>query len=86
MTIGQVAQRAGLRTSAIRYYESIGLLRSTRVNGRRQFGAETEARLTLISAAKNASFSLDEIWEILAGGRPIWRDAASRKLAELEES
>lgn len=86
MRIGEVAGRAGLRTSAVRYYESIGLLRSTRVHGRRQFEEDDVARLTLISAAKGASFSLDEIRGILAGNRPNWRDAASLKMVELDET
>jgi len=85
MTIGQAAQRCGVRTSAIRYYESIGLLKPARMQGRRQFGEDALARLELIAAAKRASFSLLEIRGILAGSRPNWRDAASRRLVELDE-
>ncbi|MEO8026370.1 MAG: MerR family transcriptional regulator [Bryobacteraceae bacterium] len=84
MTVGQVAKRSGLRASAVRYYESIGLLRAVRVHGRRQFTEDAIARLTLISAAKDASFSLDEIRRILAGDRPDWRQAAIAKLKELD--
>ncbi len=86
MTIGELARKAGIRTSAIRYYESIGLLKPARVNGRRHFGQEAASRLTLIATAKGASFSLDEIRKILEGNRPNWREAASRKLIELEKA
>ena len=84
MTIGQMAARFGLRTSAIRYYESIGLLKSVRIRGRRQFGEDAAARLELITAAKRASFSLEEIRQILIGGKPNWRSAATSKLQELD--
>lgn len=86
MTAGQVAERAGLRTSAVRYYETIGLLRAARIHGRREFGEDAVARLKLIGLAKAASFSLHDIRMILAGDRPAWQDHTAAKLAELDQT
>ncbi len=53
LTIGQIAQRAGIQTSAIRYYESIGLLPSPkRVNKRRYYDLSVLRRLGLIQLAR----------------------------------
>src|SRR5207245_21585 len=63
LEIGEVARRAGLRPSAVRYYESRGLVAPDRRNagGRRLYGVEAVERLALITFAKNVGFSLDEI-------------------------
>ncbi len=84
MTTGQIAQRASVRPSAVRYYESIGLLRPARVRGQRRFTEGDLSRLRLIATAKDASFSLFDIRGILAGDRPDWKPAATRKLEELD--
>ena len=66
LTIGQVAKRAGVRTSAIRYYERVGVLPpAERVSGQRRYHDETVERLGLIGAAQQAGFSLDESAELL---------------------
>ena len=66
LTIGEVAQRAGLNVSAIRYYEAQGLLPDApRVSGQRRYGEETLARLGVIDVAKRAGFSLDDIRVLL---------------------
>jgi MerR family transcriptional regulator, redox-sensitive transcriptional activator SoxR len=62
LTIGQVAERAGLNVSAIRYYEAKGLLpEAPRISGQRRYGEETLARLGVIGVAKRAGFALDDI-------------------------
>lgn len=67
LTIGEVARRAGVATSAIRYYERVGLLPpADRVSGQRRYGEETVGRLAFISVAQNAGFRLREIRELLA--------------------
>jgi MerR family transcriptional regulator, redox-sensitive transcriptional activator SoxR len=92
LTIGQVARQAGLKTSAIRYYESVGLLpEPPRESGQRRYDGDTLRRLQVIDVAKRAGFSLDEARVLLAtgnGGPPAHaqlRDLAERKLPEVDE-
>lgn len=92
LTIGEVARRADVATSAIRYYEAIGLLPpSVRVNGRRRFDPSTVQRLQVIEHAQHAGFTLGEIRELFFGfavGTPPaarWDEFVRRKLAEIEE-
>lgn len=62
MTIGDVAARAGLHTSAIRYYERAGLLTlPSRTAGRRVYQTEVLHQLTIISVYKTLGFTLGEI-------------------------
>ena len=92
LEIGEVARRAGVRPSAVRYYETRGLISPARrsAGGHRVYGAEAVERLTLISFAKSIGFSLDQIRELLfgfpeetpAGAR--WSGLAQSKLDELD--
>lgn len=91
LSIGEVGQRAGLQPSAIRYYESIGLLpEPDRVSGRRRYRQDTLHALAVIGAAQRATLSLDEIRDLLsaaADGAPIGdrlRPLAERKLSDVE--
>jgi MerR family redox-sensitive transcriptional activator SoxR len=62
MTIGEVARRAGLQASAIRYYEKIGLLPKTqRIGGQRRYETGVLNYLEVIDVAKRAGFRMDEI-------------------------
>lgn len=62
LTIGQVAQRAGLRTSHIRFYERVGVLpQPDRVGGRRRYRSEVLHRLSIIDIAQRAGLTLEEI-------------------------
>jgi MerR family redox-sensitive transcriptional activator SoxR len=92
LTIGQVAGRAGLNVSAIRYYESEGLLpEALRVGGRRRYSEDVFARLGVIDVAKRAGFSLDDIRTLLDAGdagepaHASLQELAGRKLPEIEE-
>jgi MerR family redox-sensitive transcriptional activator SoxR len=92
LEIGDVARQAGVTTSAIRYYEEIGLLPpAARRRGRRRYEASTLQRLQVIGYAQQAGFTLGEIRELFfgfaVGTRPEarWEALARRKLAELEE-
>jgi DNA-binding transcriptional MerR regulator len=73
-TIGRIASRIGIRTSAIRYYESQGLLRSSRLpNGYRAYGEEALSALRFIRRAQTLGISLAETKELLrlsGQGRP----------------
>jgi MerR family transcriptional regulator, redox-sensitive transcriptional activator SoxR len=66
LTIGHLAERAGLSTSAIRFYESRGLVRSVRTSGnQRRYEQATLRRLAFIRTAQRVGLSLDEIREEL---------------------
>lgn len=68
LSIGQVAERAGVATSALRFYEDEGLIRSQRTpSGRRQCRAEVWRRIAFIRIAQRVGISLDEICEALDG-------------------
>ena len=89
--IGEVAKRAGVNVSAIRYYEREGLLpEAERAGGQRRFGEETVRRLRVIDVAKQAGFSLDEVRVLLSStdrGAPAseqLRALATDKLPEVE--
>jgi MerR family transcriptional regulator, redox-sensitive transcriptional activator SoxR len=82
MRIGQVAERAGVRVSLLRYYEDIGLLPAPRrVSGQRRYDESVLRRLAVIDVAQRAGLSLDEIRELLDHGN----DPMSERLRELAE-
>ena len=75
LSIGEVAGRAGVNASAIRFYERRGLLpEPERIGGQRRYTAATVRRLEIIAAAKRGGLSLQEIGALLAasdeGGPP----------------
>lgn len=66
LTVGQLAERAGVATSAIRFYEARGLIRSTRTTGNQRRYAQAELRrVAFIRTAQRVGLSLDEIGEAL---------------------
>jgi MerR family transcriptional regulator, redox-sensitive transcriptional activator SoxR len=91
LAIGDVARRAGIRPSALRYYESIGLLPAPkRVNGRRRYDESTVQMLKVVQLAQNAGFTVAEIQTLLHGFAPDtppaarWQPLARKKLRELD--
>ena len=87
MTIGELARRARIQPSAVRYYESFGLLApAARRAGHRIFADDALARLAVITYAKQLGFSLNEVKELFGGFKVTqWTPLAVRKLAALEE-
>lgn len=88
MTIGELARRAGVATSALRYWEEIGLLpEPARVSGRRRYPESAVALIGAILLLGDAGFSLAEQRTLLAArGNPAeWRRLTRRKQAELDE-
>ena len=91
MTISEVARQVGLRPSAIRYYEQLGILPSAeRRGGQRRYDTSVLYRLAVIQRARQAGFSLDEIRALFFGFRDgtraetRWSRLADRKLSELQ--
>ena len=68
LTIGKVAERAGVGVETVRFYEREGLLdEPTRTaSGYRQFDEDVIRRLEFISRAKELGFTLNEIKELLS--------------------
>src|SRR3954469_4468464 len=89
LRIGDVAKRAGVNTSLIRYYERIGLLPAPeRVSGQRRYDHAVLRRLAVIDVAQRAGLALDEVGGLLEiGTDPLstrLQDLAQRKLPEIE--
>ena len=90
-SIGEVASRSGLAASAIRYYESIGLISSRRTEGgQRRYSDDTLLALKYISFAQEAGFTLQEIALLndpALPGSPLfakWKSLAEKKMEELD--
>ena len=89
LTIGELARRAGVATSALRFYEELGLLPApARVSGQRRYPESAVALVGVILLLRDVGFSLAEE-KALMGSRAVepdgWRPLAQRKLAELDE-
>ena len=86
-TIGDVARRAGVATSTVRYYERRGLLKAdARRAGQRRYRPETLRRLVFIGLLQDAGLSLDDIDGILnAGEVEEWKAIGRRRLDALDE-
>jgi MerR family redox-sensitive transcriptional activator SoxR len=90
--IGELAKRANLNPSAIRYYEKLGLLPvPARTGGQRRYSSEFLDRVLLIRFAGEMGFSLPEIKVFLSGIRecaPVgarWKKLAARKIVEMRQ-
>lgn len=91
LTISDVGRRAGIRPSAIRYYESISLLPvPVRVHGRRRYDAGVLRRLAIIATAQQMGFTIAEIATLLNGfsaetpAWARWQTLARDKLPEID--
>ena len=91
LNIGEVADKVGLRPSAIRFYESVGLLpKPLRRSGWRRYDPSILDRLQVIQAARDVGISIEEIRTLLDGfpkgvsPSKRWQKLAKRKLPDLE--
>src|SRR5216684_1298546 len=91
LSIGEVAERAGIRASALRYYESVEVLPAPpRVNGRRRYDSRVFDRLAVIQIAQQAGFTVAEIRTLFNGFTPEttasarWEALARQKLVEVD--
>jgi MerR family redox-sensitive transcriptional activator SoxR len=87
LTIGEMASRAGIATSALRYYERRGLLvADERQSGQRRYRDVTLRRLIFIGMLQDAGLSLDEIEGILAAPDVAsWKAIARTRLELLDD-
>lgn len=89
LDIAEVAQRAGVPASTLRYYEEKGLIASIGRHGlRRVFDAGVLERLALIALGRAAGYSLDEIASMFApdGGPRIDRAQLLVKADQLDQT
>ncbi len=99
LTIGEVADRAGVAASALRFYERQGLIHCERTDGgQRRYPRDVLRRIAFVRAAQRVGLTLDEIRRALAtlpdGRTPTaadwarlsrsWRPLLDRRIAELE--
>ncbi len=90
MRIGEVAERARMSTSRIRFYEARGLLpEPERAGGKRRYGEDVLRRLAIIDAAQRVGFTLAEIRDLLGSRDELaherLRQLALLKLPELDD-
>jgi len=93
MTIGEVARRSGVASSALRFYEDRGLIASERAgSGHRRFPRSVLRRIAFIVFAQRIGLTLDEIGEELAKlppgkvpGRGDWARLSSTWTARVDD-
>lgn len=92
LNIGELARQVGVQTSAIRYYEEIGLMPlPPRIGGWRSYDSSMVDRLQVIHTAREMGFSIEEIRTLLDGFPQAtvpserWRNLAEDKLPHLTE-
>lgn len=91
LTIGEIAAKANVNASTIRYYESIGLLPETkRMNGQRRYSEDILKRILFIKIGQQAGFSIQELSYLIEGfGEKVslsthWHSMALKKRTELK--
>ncbi|MBE1532108.1 MerR family transcriptional regulator [Actinomadura algeriensis] len=86
MTIGELAERFGVGTHVLRYWEDKGLLEpARRTGGQRSYGPEDLGRVALILMGKEAGFTLGDLRTLLTAASPMdHRDLLQRHVEELE--
>jgi DNA-binding transcriptional MerR regulator len=89
LTIGELAKRTGVATSALRYYEELGLLPAPdRVSGQRRYPTSAVGLVGMILLLRDVGFSLRESKAVLGSRTQAgdgWRTLTQRKLAHLDE-
>jgi len=91
LTIGEVSRLAGVRTSALRYYESVGVLPvAARQHGQRRYDDSILARLAVVKLAQAVGFTVAELRALVDGfdetgvDAERWRALAGHKLNEID--
>ncbi|WP_249645175.1 MerR family transcriptional regulator [Nocardia sputi] len=89
LTIGELASRTGVATSALRYWEELGLLPPpARVSGQRRYPPSAVRLVGVVLALQNVGFTLREVKAFIASRSltdDSWRELYQRKLTELDQ-
>lgn len=86
LTIGELSERSGVASSALRYYEAEGLIHATRSEGgQRRFARETLRRVAFVRVAQQVGLTLGEIREAL-GSLPEQRTPTTEDWERLSAS
>jgi DNA-binding transcriptional MerR regulator len=86
LSIGELSERTGVSTTALRYYDELGLVRpAARAAGRRRYAPSAVRDVSLIVFLREIGFSLAEIERFMAGERQSRQEMIDHKLAELAE-
>ncbi|GAA3466490.1 MerR family transcriptional regulator [Nonomuraea roseola] len=89
LTIGELARRTGVATSALRYWEELGLLPApARVSGQRRYPPSAVELVGLVVLLRDVGFTLREVKAFVASRSPAadgWRELYQRKLTELDQ-
>lgn len=100
ITIGELSRRSGVAPSALRFYERIGLIRSSRTRGnQRRYARATLRRVAFVLAARHVGVPLEQVREALAmlpsDRTPVaadwmrlsrsWRSRLDERIDELEK-
>jgi DNA-binding transcriptional MerR regulator len=86
LSIGELSERTGVPTSALRYYDELGLVQpAARQAGRRRYAPSAVRDVGVILFLREIGFSLADVGRLLGADRQSWREMIDRKLAELAE-
>ena len=92
LAIGEIARLSGVNISAIRYYESLGLLApARRISGQRRYHQDVLERLSFIQTVQKVGFDLKQILELIkafeTSNSPVTlcQGMARQKLAEVDK-
>ncbi|MFI6387108.1 MerR family transcriptional regulator [Nonomuraea sp. NPDC050540] len=89
LTIGELASRTGVATSALRYWEELGVLPApARVSGQRRYPPSTVGLVGVVLLLRDVGSTLREIKAFIASRSPTgdgWRELYQRKLTELDQ-
>jgi len=86
LSIGELSERTGVPTTALRYYDELGLVRpATRAAGRRRYSESAVGDVGVVLFLREIGFSLAEIGRFVTGDRQSVRDMIDDKLRELAE-
>ncbi|WP_433444950.1 MerR family transcriptional regulator [Nonomuraea sp. CA-141351] len=89
LTIGELASRTGVATSALRYWEELGLLPApARVSGQRRYPPSAVELVGVVLLLRDVGFTLREVKAFIASRSPAgdgWRELYQRKLNELDQ-
>jgi MerR family redox-sensitive transcriptional activator SoxR len=87
LTIGELSERTGVATSALRYYDDLGLVRpAARAGGQRRYDEDAVRQVGVVLLLRDLGFTLAQIARLLTDRprrRATWERLAREKVVEL---